>query len=292
MNNDEIKKEIQDDEQKAQEINPVEEYVQKLNEERQKMISGTPMPQAEEKPDYLLPQFKNIEEQAKSYKELQALQTKQAQELAQLKKSALSNTQAQNYNQQMADINKKAILRQQQIKNIYNQEMSNLQMALQLGKISEAEAVNCVAQLKNFTQNKLQELDYEFKNACSKCGQPLDMVSPRDYFKDDLATRNYFEPICEFLEKNYDKLSKSELDGIKNLVGAMETSLRDEILNENLLSSENENYRKNLTSATNLNPQTNVEKIYTLEEIRKMKPEEFRKNQQAILEQFVARKIK
>ena len=292
MNNDEIKKELNEDIPNEQEVNPVEEYVKKLNEERQKMISGTPLQSVEEKPDYLLPQFKTIEEQAKSYKELQSLQTKQAQELAQLKKSAQSNNQISAYNQQMADINKKAILRHEQIKNIYNQEMNNLQIALQLGKISETEAVNCAAQLKNFTQNKLQELDYDFKNACSKCEQPVDMVSPKEYFQEDLASKNYLAPVCEFLEKNYNKLSKSELDGIKNLLASLENSLRDEILSENKLSNENENDRMNLTSATTLNPQSNAEKIYTLEEIRNMKPEEFRKNQQTILEQFVAHKIK
>ena len=94
------------------------------------------------------------------------------------------------------------------------------------------------------------------------------------------------------MEKNYKKLSKNELDGIKNLVKVLENSLRDEILNENRLSDENEVYRANLTSATNLNPQVSAEKIFTLEEIKNMKPDEFRKNQQAILEQFVSHKIK
>ena len=71
-----------------------------------------------------------------------------------------------------------------------------------------------------------------------------------------------------------------------------ENSLREEILNENQLSKDNETYRNNLTSATNLNPQTSAEKIYTMEEVKKMKPEEFRKNQRAILEQFVSHKLK
>ena len=292
MSNEEIKKELVVQEQEKKDTNPVEEYVQKLNEERQKMISGAPVFKQEEKPDFLLPQFKNVEEQAKSYKELQALQTKQAQELAQLKKIAQVDNQKNIYDQKIADINKKAVVKQQQIKDIYNQEMNNLRMALQLGKISTAEALKCQAELKNFVQNKLQELDYEFQNECIKCEQPLDMLSPREYFKEDLASRNYLEPVCEFLEKNYKKLSKSELEGIKNLAATLENSLRKEILNENQLSTENENYRMNLTSATNLNPKTSSEKIYTLEEIRTMKPEEFRKNQQAILEQFVAHKIK
>ena len=68
--------------------------------------------------------------------------------------------------------------------------------------------------------------------------------------------------------------------------------MREEILKEKVLNGENENYRKNLNSATNLISNSNNEKVYTLEEIKKMKPEEFRKNQKAILEQFVARKIK
>ena len=290
MNNDEIKKELQNEEEK--ETNSVEEYVQKLKEERQKMISGTPVNKEEEKPDYLLPQFKNVEEQAKSYKELQALQTRQAQELAELKKLAQADIQKDTYNQKLAEINQKAILQQKMINDIYNAELNNLRMALQMGKISEREAVECVAQLKNFTNTKLQSLNYEFQNACTQCGQPLDMVSPKEYFQEDLKTRNYLEPVCEFLEKNYKKLSKSELDGIKNLVASLENSLRDEILNENQLSDENASYRRSLASATNLNPQSFAEKIYTLEEIKNMKPEEFRKNQQTILEQFVAHKIK
>ncbi len=103
MNNDEIKKELLNEENSSQEKNPVEEYVQKLNEERQKMISGTPVQNEPVRPDFLLPQFKNVEEQAKSYKELQALQTKQAQELAQLKKSVQSETQSETYNPAFAN---------------------------------------------------------------------------------------------------------------------------------------------------------------------------------------------
>ena len=292
MNNDEIKKELLNEENNEQEKNPVEEYVQKLNEERQKMISGAPVQNAAERPDFLLPQFKNVEEQAKSYKELQALQTKQAQELAQLKKSAQEDAQKNSFNQQMAMLNESALAEQQRINALYNAEINNLRMALQMGKISEMEAAQCVAQLKNFTNARLQKLNYDFKNACIQCEQPLDMVSPREYFREDLKTKNYLEPVSEFLEKNYNKLSKNELEGIKNLVLTLENSLRDEILNENQLSSENTNYRNSLASATNLNPQSSAEKIYTLEEIKNMKPDEFRKNQQAILEQFVAHKIK
>ena len=214
------------------------------------------------------------------------------EELAQLKKSVQTDAQKDIYNQKLAKINQKAIMRRQEINDIYNAELNNLRLALQMGKISEKEAVQCVSQLKNFTNAKLQELNYGFQSACAQCEQPLDMISPKEYFQEDLKTRNYLEPVCEFLEKNYKKLSKSELEGIKNLVGTIEKSLRDEILNENQLSAENVSYRQNLASATNLNPQSSVEKIYTLEEIKNMKPEEFRKNQQTILEQFVAHKIK
>ncbi|MCQ2957380.1 MAG: hypothetical protein MJ180_00595 [Candidatus Gastranaerophilales bacterium] len=62
-------------------------------------------------------------------------------------------------------------------------------------------------------------------------------------------------------------------------------------MNASKLTQDNENYRQNLSSTTNLNSNNTGEKIYTLEEIKKMKPEEFRKNQKTILEQFVARKI-
>ena len=292
MKENENKEEINKDENNEKTVNPVEEYVQKLNEERQKMISGKQVQTKEEKPDYLLPQFKNVEEQAKSYKELQALQTKQAQELAQLKKTAAAENQKSSYNMQLADINRNAIEKKRHLDNIYAREMDNLRLALQMGKITEAEAARCVGELKNFVNNKLNELNYQFQNACQNCGQPLDMVSPTEYFQEELKTKNYLSPVCEFLEKNYKKLSQKELGEIKNLVNTLENSLRDEILNENRLSAENETYRANLASATNLNPQSVAEKIFTLEEVKNMKPDEFRKNQQAILEQFVSQKIK
>ena len=227
MNNDEFKNEILNEENLEQEKNPVEEYVQKLNEERQKMISGTPVQKTDGRPDFLLPQFKNVEEQAKSYKELQALQTKQAQELAQLKKFMQDDTQKNSFNQQMAMLNESALAEQQRINALYSAEINNLRMALQMGKISEIEAAQCVAQLKNFTNARLQKLNYDFKNACIQCEQPLDMISPREYFQEDLKTKNYLEPVSEFLEKNYNKIPKKELEGIKNLVLTLENSLRE-----------------------------------------------------------------
>jgi len=286
MENNEEKQEIQ-----QLEINPVEEYVKKLNDEREKMISSNPV-ENEQKPDFLLPQFKNIEEQAKSYKELQALQTKQAQELAQFKKEKELNEQKVDVQQQMNIIKKQEQIAKQNLNDMYLREMENLKMALKYGKISEKEAMNFVAQLRNFTVQKMQNLDFKYKDAYSKCGKNFDMISPKEYFQEDLLTKNYLSPICEFLEVNYKKMPKNELLGVKNLVDNLETSLRDEILNENRLAQENELYRQNLSSTTNLNPQTSAEKIYTLEEIKKMKPEEFRKNQQTILEQFTSRKIK
>ena len=182
MKENENKEEIKQEE-KQEQINPVEEYVQKLNEERQKMISGTSVQNKEEKPDYLLPQFKNVEEQAKSYKELQALQTKQAQELAQLKKTAALENQKSSYNTIIADINRSALEQKQQIENIYAKELDNLRLALQMGKITEPEAVRCVGELKNFVNNKLHELNYQFQNACLKCEQPLDLVSRQNIFR-------------------------------------------------------------------------------------------------------------
>ena len=65
-------------------INEVEEYVKELKAEKEKK---TEKKKTVELPEFLLPQFKTVEEQAKSYKELQALQTRQAQELAKYKKN-------------------------------------------------------------------------------------------------------------------------------------------------------------------------------------------------------------
>ena len=273
MDNDD-KKELEQEEK----VNPVQKYVDELKKQKEDASGKTPL---DVRPEYLLPQFKNIEEQAKSYKELQALQTKQAQELAQFKKEKEANTQLNN----MQMPNNTDVIKQN-LQNMYVNEMNNLRMALQMGKISQKEAAVFSEQLKNFVAQKLQAVNYQMQNNCA------DMVSPKDYFQNDLAAKNYLVPICEFLETNYKKLSKKELDGVKNLVENLEKSLRDEILNDSKLSLENENYRQNLNSTANLNPQKMTEKIYTLEEIKNMKPDEFRKNQQTILEQFVARKIK
>ena len=271
MENEE-KKELKQEET----VNPVQQYVNELKKQKENVVAQ----QAEDiRPDYLLPQFKNIEEQAKSYKELQALQTKQAQELAQIKKEK-DNVQAIQATISNSDVIK------QNINDMYINEMANLKMALSMGKISENEAAICAAKLRNFVAQKLQTLDLQTQNSCP------DMVSPKSYFQGDLASKNYLNPICEFLETNYKKMSKKDLDGVKNLAENLEKTLREEILNDSKLSEENENYRQNLNSTANLNPQNTAEKIYTLEEIKNMKPEEFRKNQQTILEQFVARKIK
>ncbi len=284
---------LNNDEFSQQEIieektNPVEEYVNEL-----KTSKGTgKAPDSSERPDFLLPQFKNIEEQAKSYKELQSLQTKQAQELAQYKKDEALKAQKASAYGKIAELKEQAKSKEQELKEFYTNELNNLSAAFQAGKISQQEAQKFAGELKNFVQEKLIILANQFKTTCSKCGQTLDLTSPRDYFQEDLADKNYIEPICQFLEKNYKQLPKAELEGVKKLIENLEKSLRDEILNETQLNQENENYRKNLNSTTNLNPNTNMEKIYTLAEIKDMKPEEFRKNQKVILEQFAARKIK
>ena len=276
---------------KDEQLNQVEEYVKELKEQQE--IKKTREKEEEiSAPEYLLPQFKNIEEQAKSYKELQALQTRQAQELAQYKKAEELNSKKALATKQITDLKKQASLEEAKLKEIFLNEQNNIQLALSAGKITKEEAQKYALQLKNFIQEKLATLNANFENSCSQCGQVLNMASPKEFFKDDLMTRNYLEPICDFLEKNYKTLPKEELEGIKNLVLHLEKTLKDEILNEKKLSQENETYRKNLTSTTNLNTQNNAQKIYTLEEIKKMKPEEFRKNQKAILEQFAAHKIK
>ena len=268
-------------------INPVEDYVNELKTKDAEKESVN-----SERPDFLLPQFKSIEEQAKSYRELQSLQTKQAQELAQYKKDEAMKAQKKSAYDKIADLKEQAKSQEQELKEFYSNELNNLSAALQAGKITQQEAQKFAGELKSFVQEKLNILANQFKTACSKCGQTLDMTSPRDYFQDDLADKNYIEPICQFLEKNYKQLPKAELEGVKKLIESLEKSLRDEILSETKLNQENENYRKNLNSTTNLNPNTNTEKIYTLAEIKDMKPEEFRKNQKVILEQFAARKIK
>ena len=91
---------------------------------------------------------------------------------------------------------------------------------------------------------KLQCIASEFQKSYSKCNETLNMTSPKEFFKDDLLTRNYLEPICDFLEKNYKTMPKVELEGIKNLVAHLEKTLKEEILNEQKMLQENENYRR------------------------------------------------
>lgn len=272
-----------------QEPNPVEEYVNKLKEEANK--KKNPQPQVAS-PEYLLPQFKTIEQQAKSYKELQALQTKQAQELARYKQLANMRNDKNSFKDMLSAIDSRNISEQNKIKDIYQSEFANLQAALNSGKITKQEANFYAQQLNTFINNKLTDLQSQYKSACEKCGSDLNMLSPKDYFQNDISIKNYLAPISDFLEMHYKKMTKTELDGVKNLIANFEKSLREEILNEISLNQQNEAYRSNLSSATNLSSQSAGEKIYTLAELKKMKPEEIRKNQKAILEQFTARKIK
>ncbi len=276
-------------EQKSEElleekINPVEKYVEELKKDmgEQEVV----------RPDFLLPQFRSVEEQAKSYKELQGLQTKQAQELAEYKKLEEMQNAKTSSAKEISTLQKQAKVKEEKLKELFVKEMQNLGLALKSGKISQAEAKVCAKQLKTFIQEKMQAVGVNYKQGCEKCDKTFGMVSPKEYFHEDLKDKNYLASVSEFLEKNYKKMPKAELEGIKNLISVLETSLREEILNEKALADENVAYRQNLRSATNLNPQALVEKIYTLDEIKKMKPEEFRKNQKTILEQFASRKIK
>jgi len=272
-----------------EEENPVEKYVKEIQKKQDELHGKAP---EEVRPDFLLPQFKNVEEQAKSYKELQALQTKQSQELAKYKKLNNIDVQKNLAHQQLAVLEQNAKLEQEKLNDFYAKEINNLQLALKLGKITKQEAQMHMKDLDNYMLNNMQNASNLYKMACSQCGQSLNMVSPREFFKEDLATRNYLSPITDFLENNYKQMPKSELETVKNLIVNLENSLREEILNEAKLSQDNMNYRQNLTSTANFNPNNISEKIFTLAEIKKMKPEEFRKNQQTILEQFVANKIK
>ena len=278
------------DNNQNQQVNPVEEYVKELKEKQAKERGEQITENV--RPDFLLPQFKNIEEQAKSYKELQALQTKQAQELAKYKKNENMNVQNINAQQQLSLLQNQAALKKQQLNSFYLREIDNLEKAVRFGKITPQEAKKNLAQLENLVLDNMQKLNSQYENSCSSMKETLNMVSPKEFFQNDVLTRNYLSPIIDFLENNYKKLPKKELENVKNLIQALENSLREEILNETKLTQDNNDYRGQLYSTTNLNSQNLGEKIYTLEEIKKMKPEEFRKNQKTILEQFVARKIK
>ncbi len=278
------------DNKDQEKINPVLQYARELKAKRDKERGFVATDNS--RPDFLLPQFKNIEEQAKSYKELQALQTKQAQELAKYKNTDNINAQKNLAQKQLSMLQKQADFENTTLNDIYAKELENLQMAVRLGKMSKFEAMKCMNDLESFVLQSMQDSNSKYKSACSKCGQPLNMVSPKEFFQEDLSARNYLNPICDFLENNYRQMPKSELESVKNLVNNLENSLRAEILNEKKLSQDNELYRQSLTSTANLNPNNVTEKIYTMEEIKKMKPEDFRKNQRSILEQFVAHKIK
>jgi len=284
MENNELN---QNNEEKT--VNPVEEYVKEIQAKQDKLHGKV---KEDIRPDFLLPQFKNIEEQAKSYKELQALQTKQAQELAKYRKTSDLNAQKNLMQQQLALLEQKSIMDKQTLNDIYAREIENLHLAVSSGKISKQEAQICLGKLENFILSGMQNASNNYKTACSQCGQQLNMLSPKEFFEEDVKTRNYLAPVSDFLESNYRQMPKSELESVKNLITSLENSLRDEILNENKLAQDNASYRQNLASTTNLNPNNISEKIYTMSEIKNMKPEDFRKNQKAILEQFVANKIK
>lgn len=273
----------------TQDTNPVEEYVNRLKEEANKKKNSQSQVAT---PEYLLPQFKTIEQQAKSYKELQALQTKQSQELAKYKQLVNMQNDKSSFKGMLSAIDNRNASEQNKINELYKKEFANLQSALNSGKITKQEANLYAQQLNTFINNKLTDLHSQYKSACEKCGSELNMLSPKDYFQNDISIKNYIAPISEFLETHYKKMTKTELDAVKNLISDFEKSLREEILNEISLNQQNEAYRNNLSSATNLSAQNVGEKIYTLSELKKMKPEEIRKNQKAILEQFTARKIK
>ncbi|MCQ2957379.1 MAG: hypothetical protein MJ180_00590 [Candidatus Gastranaerophilales bacterium] len=200
-------------------VNPVEEYVKELKEKQAKEKTETS--KTDVRPDFLLPQFKNIEEQAKSYKELQALQTKQAQELAKYKKNDEMNVQ-----QQMSFLKEQADFKKQQLNAFYMKEVANIENAVRFGKITPQEAKGYMAQLENLVLNNMKNLATTYNDALSSNEQTLNMVSPKSFFQDDMKTRNYLTPIIEFLENNYKKMPKAQLEGVKNLISNLENSLR------------------------------------------------------------------
>ena len=146
--------------------------------------------------------------------------------------------------------------------------------------------------LNNYFSEQLKNLKSLYQDTTQKYSQLLDLAAPHEFFAQDQATSNVYPIISEFLETNYRQLPKQDLENIKSLIGNLKEVLREEILKELEAEKENENYRQSLTSATNFSPETGHEKIFTMSEIKAMKPEEFRKNQNAILEQFTSKKIK
>ncbi|MDD3594397.1 MAG: hypothetical protein PHX18_07200 [Candidatus Gastranaerophilales bacterium] len=274
--------------------NPLEEYAAQLERENAlkngKKSNQAEVPKTQEAMiDYLLPQFKSVEDQAKSYKELQSLYTRQAQELAKLKKGeefALQKSPINVPEQPKVDF----YAQEQKLKAAYLQELEALEYARRSGKIGQSEKLKMEHDLQNFFNKEFALMNLQMQQ--QKQSKPLDLVAPSEFFSEELKTKKYLEPVSAFLDKNYSKLSKNELEGIRDMVNSLEVSLREEIQNELSLKNENESYRQKLTSATSLNHPSMAEKIYSIEEIKNMNPEEFRKNRAAILEQFTSRKIR
>ncbi len=242
--------------------------------------------------DFLLPQFNSIEEQAKSYKELQALQTKQAQELAKYKKQNNMELKRQEIKSNLEKLESDFNFQNNNIKAVYFEEMKKLENAYRSGKISSRQKMQFLEDLNNYFTNQFQNLKSLYDDTAKKYSQLLDLAAPQEFFAQDQTNSNVFPIISEFLETNYHQLPKQDLENIKTLVGNLREVLREEILKELEVEKENENYRKTLSSATSFSPETGQEKIYTMSEIKSMKPEEFRKNQNVILEQFASKKIK
>ncbi len=242
--------------------------------------------------DFLLPQFGSIEEQAKSYKELQALQTKQAQELAKYKKQNNLELKRQEIKSNLEKLDKDFNFQNDRIKSVYLEELKKLENAYRSGKINSRQKMQFLEDLNNYFSSQLQDLQSLYKDTTQKYSQLLDLAAPQEFFAQDQANSNVYPLISEFLETNYRQLPKQDLENIKTLVGNLREVLREEILKELEVEKQNENYRKSLTSATSFSPETGHEKIYTMSEIKSMKPEEFRKNQNVILEQFASKKIK
>ena len=86
--------------------------------------------------DFLLPQFNSIEEQAKSYKELQALQTKQAQELAKYKRQNDLQLKREEIKSNLEKLDKDYNFQNDKIKSVYFNELQKLENAYRSGKIN------------------------------------------------------------------------------------------------------------------------------------------------------------
>lgn len=264
-----------------------------INNEKEKLEKENVAP-IQEKPEYdfLLPQFSSVEEQAKSYKELQALQTKQAQELAKYKKQNNLELKRKEIKSNLEKLENDFNFQQDRIKTVYFEEMKKLENAYRSGKINSRQKMQFLDDLNNYFASQFQNLKSLYQDTSQKYSQLLDLATPQEFFAQDQTSSNVYPLISEFLENNYHQLPKQDLENIKSLVGNLREVLREEILKELEVDKENENYRKSLTSATSFSPETGHEKIYTMSEIKSMRPEEFRKNQNAILEQFASNKLK